>query len=163
MEKGTALVKVRKDSPGVIIPPPIIYALFFVGGIGLNKIVPIHLQAWNPWSRFAGSSLIVLSFVYLLPSLWKFLRTHNTLITIRPANSLETNGIYGWTRNPMYLALLILYTGIAFLVQNYWGIVLSPLVLLVIQEYVIVREEKYLERAFAQDYLNYKKSVRRWV
>jgi protein-S-isoprenylcysteine O-methyltransferase Ste14 len=63
----------------------------------------------------------------------------------------------------MYISLLLFYTGLAFIIGNWWNFILLSLLFLVIQEYVIKREEKYLERRFGQEYLNYKSKVRRWL
>ena len=91
------------------------------------------------------------------------MKTKNTPVIIKSASSLQTTGIYSVSRNPMYLSLLLIYTGLAFLIGNWWNIILLPLLFLVVQEYVIKREEKYLERRFGQEYLNYKLKVRRWL
>jgi protein-S-isoprenylcysteine O-methyltransferase Ste14 len=65
--------------------------------------------------------------------------------------------------NPGYLALTMLYAGIAVLRNALWAILLLPPVLYVIQREVIEREERYLEGTFGKDYLDYKARVRRWV
>jgi protein-S-isoprenylcysteine O-methyltransferase Ste14 len=57
----------------------------------------------------------------------------------------------------------MIYAGIAVLRNSLWAILLLPAVLLVIQREVIGREERYLERTFGEEYLDYKASVRRWV
>ena len=85
------------------------------------------------------------------------------MITIKSANSLQTDGVYAITRNPMYLGLLFLYTGIAFFAGNWWTFILIPMVVIIITTYVISREEKYLLDAFGQDYTSYKIKVRRWI
>jgi protein-S-isoprenylcysteine O-methyltransferase Ste14 len=61
------------------------------------------------------------------------------------------------------VGLAVMYLGISCLIGNWWNIILFPILLLVIQEYIIKREEKYLERAFGQKYLDYKNRVRRWL
>jgi protein-S-isoprenylcysteine O-methyltransferase Ste14 len=63
----------------------------------------------------------------------------------------------------MYVGLAIVYLGVTCLIGNWWNIILFPLLLLVIQEYIIKREEKYLERAFGEKYLDYKSRARRWL
>jgi protein-S-isoprenylcysteine O-methyltransferase Ste14 len=56
-----------------------------------------------------------------------------------------------------------IYAGIACLANALWAILLLPTVLKVIQRTVIEREERYLERAFGEEYLSYKTRVRRWI
>ena len=83
--------------------------------------------------------------------------------TDKPVPRLTTEGPFRYTRNPSYLALTMIYAGIAVLRNSPWAILLLPLVLVVIQREVIGREERYLERTFGQQYLDYKGRVRRWV
>ena len=83
--------------------------------------------------------------------------------TDRPVPRLVTDGPFRYTRNPGYLGLTMLYSGIAVLRNALWAILLLPLVLYVIQREVIGREERYLERTFGEEYLAYKAQVRRWL
>ena len=154
----------KKDSPGVYIPPPLFYVLTFLVAVFIQKKIPIddslfHLQI----TKITGILFLVISLFFLVTSLIKFFQSKNTLILIKPASSLQTNGIYSISRNPMYVGLAIVYLGITCLIGNWWNIILFPLLLLVIKEYVIKKEEKYLERAFGEKYLDYKSRVRRWL
>ncbi len=83
--------------------------------------------------------------------------------TDKPVPRLTTDGPFRYTCNPSYLALAMIYAGIAVLRTSLWAILLLPLVLIVIQREVIGREERYLERTFGDEYLGYKGKVRRWV
>ena len=83
--------------------------------------------------------------------------------TDRPVPRLATAGHFGYSRNPAYLSLAMIYAGIAVLRNSLWAILFLPLVLYVIQREVIGREERYLERTFGEEYLAYKARVRRWV
>ena len=73
------------------------------------------------------------------------------------------DGPFRYSRNPGYLALAMIYAGIAVHRNALWAIVLLPLVLYAIEREVIEREERYLERTFGEEYLDYKARVRRWV
>ena len=83
--------------------------------------------------------------------------------TDKPVPRLITEGPFRYSRNPSYLALAMIYAGIAALRNSLWAILLLPLVVVVIQHEVIEREECYLERAFGEEYLSYKGRVHRWV
>jgi protein-S-isoprenylcysteine O-methyltransferase Ste14 len=83
--------------------------------------------------------------------------------TDRPVPRLVIDGPFRYTRNPGYLGLAMLYAGIAVLRNALWAILFLPLVVYVIQRQVIGREERYLERTFGEEYLAYKRRVRRWV
>jgi protein-S-isoprenylcysteine O-methyltransferase Ste14 len=154
----------KNDHPAVYIPPPLIYVAFFFLSMLLQKISPFD----NKWLKttaatITGWTLIALGILLCLPALRQFKVSKNTLITIKPANSLQTTSIYSFSRNPMYLSLLLLYCGIAILKGNWWTLVLIPLLVAVIQIYVIKKEENYLQNAFGDEYNTYKKRVRRWM
>lgn len=152
------------DNPGVYVPPPMIYAAFFGLASLMQRKFPINYKLLKVDNTHSIGWLLILATAGLiLPSLWRFWQSRNTLITIKSASSLQTQGIYAITRNPMYLSLLLLYSGLACFFGNCWTFIFLPLLFIVIQNYVIGREEKYLSRAFEQEYSSYKKTVRRWI
>jgi protein-S-isoprenylcysteine O-methyltransferase Ste14 len=157
-------METKRKHPGVYIPPPVIYALIFLFSLLLQKLFPVSASFFKTKpANILGWILVAFSLILALPAILKFIQSHNTLITVKPANSLQTNGIYSITRNPMYLSLLFLYTGIAFFAGNWWTFILIPVMIIVITAYVIKREEKYLSDAFGQDYTAYRIKVRRWI
>lgn len=152
------------DHPSVYIPPPMLYASLFLASLVLQRYAP--LPNWfvdNPLTPWIGRGLIAAMLCLVLRALLTFLRSRNTVITSKPARSLQTGGIYALSRNPMYLGLLLLYTGLSLLVGNVWTLLLIPLLVLIVTQYIIKREERYLERAFGQAYRSYKQKVRRWL
>ena len=155
---------VSKDHPGVYVPPPLVYVCVFFISVLCQRAMPIkHSWFSMPGIVIVGWSLITLGIFLLLTSFWRFLISKNTLIPIRPAQSLQTSGIYAISRNPMYLALLCLYFGIAIFKGNVWTFILAPVVVIIIQIYVIKKEEQYLMRAFGEVYMTYMKKVPRWL
>jgi len=154
----------KKDSPGVYIPPPLVYVLTFLAAIFIQKIVAINNAVFRlQLTKLVGILMLAISLVFLYTSLRKFFLTKNTLILIKPASSLQTTGIYNISRNPMYVSLTLIYLGLTCLIGNWWNIILFPILFFILQEYIIKREEKYLERAFGIEYTNYKRKVRRWL
>ena len=155
---------IAKDNPGVYIPPPLIYVAVFVIAVFLQKKTGID------HSLFQTRSILFTSILFFVPALYflirilnQFIRTRNTVVTIKAAESLQITGIYKITRNPMYVSLVLVYLGLTCLIGNWWNIILLPLLLLVVQEYVIKREEKYLARKFGNEYMDYRQHVRRWL
>ena len=111
----------------------------------------------------AGFAIIALSGVIVVSSVLQFRRASTSFISFAPATHLVTRGPYRLSRNPGYVALSLLYVGIGVAAGNLW-IVSGLIPILVVMHYgVIVREEQYLERAFGEEYLQYKASVHRWV
>ncbi len=153
-----------KDNAGVYVPPPLIYAVIFILAMVAKSKFPIDIRLLRSHQiHILGWVLIIITIGILLPSLWRFWRSKNTLITVKPATSLQTTGIYNYTRNPMYLGLMVLYIGLACLSENCWTLIFLPVLFLIIQYYIIYREEKYLERAFGEEFKVYKNKVRRWI
>lgn len=154
----------KKDNAGVYIPPPLLYIAIFFLAIFMQKMIPINKDFFfTTTAKIIGVLIILISLFFSFPAILQFFKTKNTLITIKPANSLQTTRIYSISRNPMYISLLLVYTGLSFIIGNWWNLILLPVLFLIIQEYVIKREEKYLDRRFGQSYLDYKTKVRRWL
>jgi len=154
----------KKDSPGVYIPPPLLYVATFFTAVFLQKKVPVTNIAFHlPIVKAAAVLLLVVAAWFLMSSLRMFFKSKNTLVLIKPASSLQTTDVYGISRNPMYTGLAIAYLGISCLLGTWWHFILFPLLLFIVYAYVIVPEEKYLVREFGQAYLDYKLKVRRWL
>lgn len=157
-------MKEKADSPGVYIPPPVIYIAIYFAGWLLQKFLPIHSAFFKSHTiKITGLCFAVAAAAIGMAALIKFLHTRNTVVTHWPAKSLQTTGIYARTRNPMYLGLLFLYVGVTLYAGGWWHILLLPVLMKVMEMVVIEKEEKYLERAFGQQYLDYKRRVHRWL
>lgn len=151
-----------RDDPGIKVPSPLIYLAPLLSGLLLERrwrlpFLPRGAARALGWPLLGGGVLL---------NAW-FLRTKREadapIRTDRPVPRLTTEGPFRYSRNPSYLALTIIYAGIAALRNSLWAVLLLPLVLIVIRREVIGREERYLERAFGEGYLAYKARVRRWV
>lgn len=158
-------MKSKRDHPGVYIPPPLIYVAVFLIALILQFRLPLSESLFHyTGTKIVGVIVMLVAIVFFLfRSLRQFFRSNNTVVTMLPAHSLQTTGIYSVTRNPMYVGLSLLYLGIACIIGNWWNFFLFPLLLLIVQEYVIKREEKYLVRRFGEAYLDYRRKVRRWI
>ncbi len=157
-------METKKDSPGVYVPPPLIYAAIFLISILMQRYLPVNPSFFKSEAGYIlGWSFIAVTLFLLPTSMIKFFKTKNTLILIKPANSLQTNGIYSVTRNPMYLGLSFLYIGIGLLIGNWWTFILMPVLIFIINNYVIKKEEQYLLRAFGSGFTDYKLKTRRWI
>ncbi|EMS97418.1 isoprenylcysteine carboxyl methyltransferase [Agrobacterium tumefaciens str. Cherry 2E-2-2] len=92
-----------------------------------------------------------------------FRRLGTNIPPSQPTTLIATTGPYRWTRNPMYLGMALIYAGLAIGFDGPIAFALLPLVLIAIQTQVIVREERYLEAKFGDEYRRYKAEVRRWL
>jgi protein-S-isoprenylcysteine O-methyltransferase Ste14 len=153
------------DNPGVIAPPPLIYAGPLILGLILQALFPVSLVRFLPRMvrLILGSPLIGFACT-LIAIAFRTMRRANTNVDPRePATTLVVEGPFQMTRNPLYLSMTIFYIGVTFLANTLWTILLLPLTLIVMRKGVIDREERYLERKFGEQYLRYKSNVRRWL
>lgn len=150
------------DSPGVRIPPPLFYAAAVVGGWALNRRIPLPVSSALP-ARALAWIFVLMWAALTAASIGLFRRSRTSLIPVRPATTLVISGPYRVTRNPMYVALAFLTIGLALFINSWWPIMLLVPTLVLVQRFVIVREENYLRRRFADEYDAYRKQVRRWL
>jgi protein-S-isoprenylcysteine O-methyltransferase Ste14 len=154
----------KSKGPGVYIPPPLLYVLIFILAIFIQRMIPIADSLFQLGIiKAVGITFLIIALFFLARSLRQFFQSKNTVILFKPALSLQKTGIYGISRNPMYVGLVLAYIGITCSIGNWWNIILLPLLLLIVREYIIKREEKYLEIEFGQEYEEYKRKVRRWL
>ena len=152
------------SSPGINYPPPLIYVAGIVLGLLVNWLRPLPITGGPSLLRFALALVCGIAWFLLFAAAWRvFRREHTTLIPNQPATALATTGIYSRTRNPMYISLAILYIAVTLVLDSWWPLLLLPAVLAIIDRVVILREERYLARAFPQLYDEYRRRVRRWL
>jgi len=150
------------DKSGVPLAPPFLYLAALAVAIGLGALWP--LAPMPPLLTHAGGgAILVAGAVPIVDSAIRFRRARTNITTFRPTTALVTDGLYRYSRNPIYLGLAALYLGLALLAGSWWGIILLPALLAVIRHVVIAREEAYLERKFGDAYRAYKARVRRWI
>lgn len=150
------------DSAGVRFPPPLIYIAGLVAGLLLDR--------WHPLLRLplsvtfpAAVPVGLASLVVVLPAV-RLMRRAGTAIDPRKTTTrLVVAGPFRFTRNPLYLSLVLLYAAIAVAASSLWMLLLLPAVVATVQAIVISREEAYLERKFGDDYRRYRERVRRWL
>ncbi len=151
-----------KDRAGVIAPPPLIYLGFILVGLALEYVWPGPLLPEDVQYGL-GAALIALAFLIAIPTFVQFSRAKTNVDPYKPVTAIIRNGPFRWTRNPLYLGMVIVQLGVAAAVDGLWIAVLVIPTIFVVSIGVIVREERYLERKFGEEYLAYKAAVRRWV
>lgn len=151
-----------QDNPGVIAPPPLIYAGTLAAGLLLNRTFPVKFLS-RPIALVLGIPCIITGILLTRSAFLEMRRAHTNVDPRQPATALVTKGPFRYTRNPLYSSLTLIYTGIALVANALWAMLLLPVTLLIINRAVIEREERYLERKFGEQYLNYKASVPRWI
>lgn len=155
----------RPAHAGVRFPPPLVYVLPFFLAFLLNDRIEFLIVGGGagPVQELAGAALLVGGLGLMAWGLITFGRLRINALPFRAARALALVGPYRFTRNPMYLGLLVAYLGGALVTNWAWPLVFLPFVLLVMNAFVIAREERYLTAAFGADYTDYCRRVRRWL
>ncbi len=146
------------------IPPPI-YAISIALIMWLlSRYFPVTQLITSPWNNL-GIALMVLAGLSDFSSLYLFFKKRTTPNPMKPefTTGLVTNGLYKFSRNPMYLGLLIILFGFAAYLGNLTPFLVLPAFYIVITEMQIKPEERMLEAKFGEEYLDYKNKVRRWL
>lgn len=155
---------IKLDTAGVRFPPPFVYLGALLLGLAVDRFVTLRSFGID-WRLLvgAGALLFVAGSVIMLTAAGLFRRLGTNVPPSLPTTLIATTGPYGWTRNPMYVGMALIYAGLAIGLDGPIALALLPLVLIAIQTQVITREERYLEAKFGDDYRRYKAEVRRWL
>jgi protein-S-isoprenylcysteine O-methyltransferase Ste14 len=151
-----------RDNPGVIAPPPLIYAAGLAAGLLANRLDPMPLLP-GALSKVLGWPLMAGG---LSLGLWGFLelrRAGTNVDPYHPTTAIVEGGPYGFTRNPLYVGMALVYAGVSARANALPAALLLPVVLHLVDRGVIKREERYLEGKFGEEYRRYKGRVRRWI
>ncbi len=152
----------EEDRPGVPIAPPLLFVVPILASLAFEWLVPTSFaHGASRWTLgalifVAGIALNVGGFVAQKPA-------GTDPIPFNPTTRIVAHGLYRFSRNPMYLGFALCTFGLAILVDSAWMLLALPIGLVLVDRIVITREERYLERKFGDEYLNYKRRVRRWL
>ena len=153
----------RADTAQVIVLPP----LLFLGTIALAALleaVVLFPLPLSPGVAYGLGALLVLGgLALLLLGARRFSAAGTNIPPTLPTTALVVTGPYRWSRNPLYLAMLLIYAGLGIAALSSWALLLAVPLVLVLNYGVIIREEAYLERKFGGDYRAYRARVRRWI
>lgn len=146
------------------IPPPV----FALGAVlilyGGDKILPgLSIHPQGQW--LVGAICVVLGVVIAAVSVRRFSQESTTITPAHPekTSALVTDGIYRYTRNPMYLGMAFCIAGIGIGLGSLLTLVVLPVFVWLITHIQISIEEQALEKLFGAAYREYKSAVRRWI
>lgn len=150
---------------GVIARPPLLFLAALLLGFALDRLIslPFPVAGIDLVHWIIGGSLMLIGVALAGAGIRNFSRAGTPVRTIEPTRALVTTGVHGWTRNPIYLGLFLVYGGIGVGVRSPWILILTLPLAITIRYGVVAREEAYLERRFGEAYRSYKARVRRWV
>ena len=144
------------------IPPPIVTLVFGLSiylSRGLFQVVEFN------YSFYLGIILLLLGFVILISAVRSFRKDKTTVNPLSPeqATTLVTDGIFKYSRNPMYLGMAFVLGSIAVFFNLIGGIILVALFCAYITKFQIFPEERAMRDLFSDDFDKYTKVTRRWI
>ncbi len=143
----------------------IIFGFILLLGLGLHTFWPLSVQSYVhfPALEFVAIPLLLLGSAIILLSK-REMEIHDQPSEPGAATSMVVRtGIFRFSRNPLYLGVVIAFIGLALATDKLWWLILTPLALCLTHYLLIIPEEKYLENKFPSEYIPYKKRVRRWL
>ena len=154
-----------RDAAAVRFPPPLIpLATLLLGGL-FDRFWPIDLGFVRSAPIRYGIGGLVMTCALTLAS-WAIAHFRQSGQDEKPwttTTALVGAGPYRFTRNPMYLGMVLLCIGAAVLLSNWWILALTPVCALALWWFAIRPEEAYLENKFGEGYRAYTRRVRRWL
>ena len=133
-------------------------------------VLMIVIHKWAPLGRYiqspyhlVGVAVSAFGLAMTLVSAGAFRKAETGLLPFEPATTLITRGFYRYTRNPMYLGLVLALLGTSAILQTTGTLIPIVLFIWVIHGNFILGEERFMEAAFGEDYIAYKQNVRRWI
>jgi protein-S-isoprenylcysteine O-methyltransferase Ste14 len=155
-------------NPGVIARPPILFLAALLIGFVADHLLPLpfpiaRIGPFHWVSAIIAGFLILSGIAVFVAGIRNFSGAGTPVQGTKPARKLVTTGIHGWSRNPIYLGMFLLYGGIGLAVRSPWILILALPLAVTIRYGVVAREEVYLERRFGNAYRDYKARVRRWL
>jgi len=145
--------------------PPLLFLAALVLGFALDRLLPLPLArpelASIGWT--AGGALVAIGVAIMAAGIRNFSRADTPVPSNQAVRVLVTTGIHGWSRNPIYVGMLLVYAGIGVAARSPWVLILVLPLFVILRYGVVAREEAYLERRFGETYRDYKAHVRRWL
>ena len=158
------MTEINKDRPNINknVHPPIVALFYIAFALILGRFIQIPLAVPAIFNNI-GFALTLIGFLFGVGAFIEFRKARTTLDPHSSVKNLVTTGVYGFSRNPIYLGFLLMVIGLPLNSGYYWGFFISPFYALTMNRLVIEREESYLEKKFGDVYTGYKSRVRRWL
>jgi len=146
----------------VRLPPPLSFAMTILLAALFDRRWPWPISE-GVWATALGWVLVAIAILLLGAATQQFRRHRTAVEPWKPTTTLMTDGLFAYSRNPVYVALVLLTVGLGFTGNNLWLALAGLPAALLVYWTAIRKEEHYLERKFGEDYRRYCQRVRRWL
>ncbi len=144
------------------VNPPTLFWIVIAAIVAVDRFLPIVLFT-SPWLRWCGAGLVVSGLAVSFAGKRQFQRVGTNVYTFEEPGQLVTDGLYRFSRNPMYLGLVIVGTGAALVSGTLSALVLAAMFGITVRFWYIAFEERAMRRQFGESYEAYCRKVGRWV
>src|SRR6185369_4959065 len=156
--------KPNRDRPAIIAFPPLLMALCVGAGLIAAYFWQLRIIQDAALARTVGCiALVIIAFALIFLGNRELVKHNEHPNPYELTSAIVDSGIYGLTRNPLYISLLLIVLAVAIGANDLW-LLLSLIVLFLLLHFgVVIPEEKYLSGKFGARYDEYRRSVRRWI
>ncbi|MEW6084722.1 MAG: isoprenylcysteine carboxylmethyltransferase family protein [Chloroflexota bacterium] len=151
-----------KDHADVKIHPPVLLAIHIGIAWLLGRFIVLPI-AVSSLMRNIGLGMAGIGFLLGLLAFYSFMKARTTMDPHGSVKTVVSSGVYRFTRNPIYLGMVLMLIGFPLTFGNVWGIPLALAFIPLMNKLVIEHEEAYLEKKFGEAYTGYMSRVRRWL
>ncbi len=144
------------------IPPPIVT---LICGLTIYFSRNLFPNTQGYLSSTIAISLFLFAILILVAAVLSFKKQGTTVNPLQPekASSLVISGLFKYTRNPMYLAMVFILLSLTSEYNAIGGVVVTTLFVFYISKFQIIPEENALQRKFGEEFERYKEKTRRWI
>jgi protein-S-isoprenylcysteine O-methyltransferase Ste14 len=153
------------DRPGIIVVPPLAWLVALVASVALGRWLPLGFLPPYPWlaGLVVGLLIIAASVAVNVSGFVAFRRAGTNVNPYKPALRVVRGGIMRFTRNPMYLGMVLFVAGLGVALSNVWGLIAAAALWAVFHWGVVRRDERYMEAKFGSPYRQLLTETRRWL
>ncbi|WP_425039434.1 methyltransferase family protein [Primorskyibacter sp. S187A] len=143
--------------------PPVWLACFLAIAFAQSRYASMGLTFPGPIPDFLGGVLVGAGLLLIALAAWEFRRKRTTIIPHNTPSALVTSGIFSRSRNPIYLADILIFLGLILRWDAVLSLPLVPVLLWIIERRFVIPEESRMRREFRADFARYERKVRRWL
>lgn len=153
---------ISQEHAEVVLFPPLVGLTLALIGIFLQTMDPLYITSATTFAIMIGLIILIGGIGLQVVCLRALKKARTTPLFQKPTTRILQSGPYGRSRNPIYIAVFLQFTGLAFLFNSWWLVAALPVLYVYLRYGVIAREEQYLEQKFGDEYRTYRSNVRRW-
>jgi protein-S-isoprenylcysteine O-methyltransferase Ste14 len=152
----------RRTDTGIRIVPPVVFTIALAVAFIASWLMPVHFVP--KFIQYSLGPVLLLASLSVMPSIIGAYRRANTPFDVRRVpDTLIVEGCYRYSRNPTYVALVVVCMGISVISDNPWIFATLSFAIVYMSKVIIPNEEVHLEAQFGDEYMHYKSRVRRWI